>query len=144
MRHAVFVLALSALLGWPSAEARPRHRRARARHPVMAMEATAFARARQPTAAGTRARVGIVAADPRVLPLGTRIRILGAKAYAGTYLVTDSGADIQGRHIDLYFPSKARAMRFGTRTVRVQVLQWGKGVEDARVKDEASIAHHPR
>lgn len=144
MRHAVFVLALCALLCGHPAEARSRHRRARVRHPVMAMEATAFARARQPTAAGTRARPGIVAADPRVLPLGTRIRILGARSYAGNYLVTDTGTDIKGRHIDLYFPSTARAKRFGTRRVRVRVLRWGKGIEDARLKNEASIARHWR
>ncbi|MDR3702688.1 MAG: 3D domain-containing protein [Candidatus Sulfopaludibacter sp.] len=144
MRHAVFYLALSALLcGYP-AQAQPKHHKRRARHPVMVMEATAFARAQQLTASGTIARRGIVAADPRVLPLGTRIRIFGAKSYAGNYLVTDTGADIKGRHIDLYFPSRARAMRFGTKSVRVQILQWGAGKEDAQVKDEASIAQHPR
>jgi len=110
----------------------------------MVMEATAFARAQQPTAAGTTARPGIVAADPRVLPLGTRIRILGARSFRGNYLVTDTGADIKGPHIDLYFPSKARAKRFGTKRVRIRVLQWGKGIEDARVKNEASIARHRR
>ncbi len=144
MRHAVFVLALCALLCWHPAEARTRHHRVRVRHPVMMMEATAFARAQQPTAAGTRAREGIVAADPRVLPLGTRIRVYGARPYRGNYLVTDTGADIKGRHIDLYFPSRARAMRFGTRRVRIKVLQWAKGIEDARLKNQASIVGHRR
>ena len=146
MRHLILILVLawSALLCGCPAEARALHHRTRVRHPVMVMEATAFARAQQPTAAGTRARLGIVAADPRVLPLGTRIRILGDRSCAGTYLVTDTGADIQGRHIDLYFPSRARAMRFGAKRVRVLVLRWGKGAEDARVKNQASIERHGR
>jgi len=47
------------------------------------MEATAFARAPQPTAAGTEAHDGTIAADPRILPLGTRIRIAGAAGFDG-------------------------------------------------------------
>ena len=102
------------------------------------MEATAFARARKATSSGTRAHEGIVAADPEVLPLGTRIRITGAQEYNGVYLVTDTGAAIKGRHIDLYVPSQAEAKKFGKKTVRVQILRIGEGKEDAREKD-ASI-----
>jgi len=51
----------------------------------MPMEATAFARARHVTAAGTAPHVGVVAADPTVLPLGTRIRIIGSNGYDGNY-----------------------------------------------------------
>jgi 3D (Asp-Asp-Asp) domain-containing protein len=107
------------------------------------MEATAFARARQPTSSGTVAHEGIVAADPAVLPLGTRIRITGTEAYNGVYLVTDTGSKIKGRHIDLYVPTRAEAKKFGKKTVRVQVLRVGKGKEDARNKD-ATSAHHRR
>src|SRR5215467_1763634 len=39
------------------------------------------------TASGRETRHGIVAADPRVLPIGTRIRITGAGQYSGIYLV---------------------------------------------------------
>jgi 3D (Asp-Asp-Asp) domain-containing protein len=101
------------------------------------MEATAFARARKATAAGTRPHEGIVAADPEVLPLGTRVRITGTQEYNGVYLVADTGAAIKGRHIDLYVPSQAEARKFGKKIVRVQVLRIGKGKEDARDKDAA-------
>ena len=106
-------------------------------HPAVVMRATAYARATQPTAAGTAARKGIVAADPRVLPPGTRIRISQAAGYDGEYLVTDTGSLIKGRHIDLYLPSRAAARQFGSRHVRVEVVEIGAGKEDARQKDYA-------
>jgi len=101
----------------------------------MRMEATAFTQDRKPTASGTVPHAGIVAADPAVLPLGSRIRVTGAGAYNGTYTVTDTGSKISGRHIDLYVPSAARAKAFGKKIVRVRLLEIGKGKQDARDKD---------
>ena len=109
---------------------------------VLIMEATAFARAPQATAAGTEAHEGTVAADPAVLPLGTRIRITGTTAYDGNYLVTDTGAAVKGMHVDLYIPSEAEAKQFGTKRVRVQIRQMGTGKADARRKDTASPPNH--
>jgi 3D (Asp-Asp-Asp) domain-containing protein len=105
---------------------------------VMTMQATAFTHARQATAAGTEAHPGIVAADPAVLPIGTRIRVTGTDAWDGDYLVTDTGPAVKGRHIDLYVASKAEAKHFGKKTVRVEVRQLGKGKADARAKDARS------
>ena len=133
MRGTVHKIMLSLALGgllW----CRSAHVKVRA-HPVVVMKATAYAQARQVTAAGTIPRAGIVAADPNVLPLGSRIRILGDTRYAGTYLVTDTGSMVKGRHIDIFIPSIARAIRFGAKFVRVEILERGKGVEDARLKD---------
>ena len=131
MGKAIVTLILTGLL-WSAPVSRVRHRT----HTVMAMKATAFAHATQPTAAGTIARKGIVAADPGVLPLGTRIRVLGPEAYARDYLVTATGAGIKGRHIDIYMPSLTAAKRFGSKIVRVMILEWGKGAQDARLKEE--------
>jgi 3D (Asp-Asp-Asp) domain-containing protein len=102
---------------------------------ILIMEATAFTRAPQPTAAGTGVHDGTVAADTAILPLGTRIRITGTASYDGYYLVTDTGAAVKGMHIDIYVPSQAEAKQFGTKRVRVAVLQIGKGPADARRKD---------
>ena len=77
------------------------------------------------TAAGTRARRGIVAADPAVLPLGSRIRVLDAGRYSGEYVVEDTGAAIDGHAIDIYLASGREAKRFGRRRVRVEVLRRG-------------------
>ena len=67
-------------------------------------------------------RPGVVAADPAVLPLGTRIRISGAGRYSGVYTVTDTGPAIRGRELDIFIPDGRAATRFGRRRVRVEVL----------------------
>lgn len=92
--------------------------------------ATAFS-AEGITAAGVVTNVGIVAADPDVLPLGTRIRVTGAGRYSGTYLVADTGEKVDGKHIDIYLPNHAAALKFGKRMVRVRVLKWGHGKKSA-------------
>jgi 3D (Asp-Asp-Asp) domain-containing protein len=89
-------------------------------------EATAYSIEGQ-TADGTRARPGVVAADPDLLPLGSRIRIEGAGRYDGEYVVEDTGRSIRGREIDIYLRSDAEAKRFGRKQVRVEVLERGEG-----------------
>jgi 3D (Asp-Asp-Asp) domain-containing protein len=79
------------------------------------------------TASGTQARPGTVAADPDVLPLGSRIRVSGAAGYSGVYEVTDTGRAIKGKEIDIYMPTAAEAKKFGRQTVKVTVLEFGKG-----------------
>ncbi len=103
---------------------------------VITMKASAFAQDGK-TSAGTPAREGIVAADPKVLPLGTKIRISGAGAYDGVYIVTDTGRRIEGQEIDIYVPTAAEAKKFGEKMVKVTVLDTGEGKEDARQKDRA-------
>lgn len=91
-------------------------------------EATAFS-IEGTTASGVRTREGIVAADPAVLPLGSRIRIYGAGEYSGDYVVEDVGPAIKGREIDIYIDSDGEAKRFGRRTVEVELLERGAGRE---------------
>jgi 3D (Asp-Asp-Asp) domain-containing protein len=78
------------------------------------------------TASGTRSRPGIAAADPRIIPLGSRIRVQGAGKYSGEYSVEDTGRAIKGHEIDLYMKSDAEAKRFGRQRVKVTVLESGK------------------
>lgn len=73
------------------------------------------------TALGHGVRRGLVAADPRVLKLGSRIN-LGAGSYSGQYLVSDTGGAIKGRRIDIWVPTCAEARRFGRRTITVGLL----------------------
>jgi 3D (Asp-Asp-Asp) domain-containing protein len=79
------------------------------------------------TAAGTWSRPGTVAADPSVLPLGSRIRVVGAGNYSGEYSVEDTGAKVIGRHIDIYMPTNTEANRFGKQRVKVYILSEGEG-----------------
>ena len=74
------------------------------------------------TASGERVRRGIVAADRRVLPLGTKVRVKNAGRYSGVYRVEDTGGAIRGRKIDIYMPSRGAAQQFGRRAVKVEVL----------------------
>ncbi|MBV8858106.1 MAG: 3D domain-containing protein [Acidobacteria bacterium] len=73
------------------------------------------------TADGGGVRRGIIAADRRVLPIGTRVR-LEAGSYSGEYVVADTGGAVRGRKIDIWVPQTAEAMRFGRRPVRLTVL----------------------
>lgn len=73
------------------------------------------------TAMGHGVRRGIIAADPRVLRLGSRIN-LGAGSYSGEYLVSDTGGAVKGKKIDIWMPSCAEARRFGRRTVTISAL----------------------
>jgi len=77
------------------------------------------------TASGRMVAKGLIAADPRHLPLGSRVRI-EAGPYSGEYLVADTGALVRGKRIDIWTPSTREAMRFGKRTVKLTVLSLGK------------------
>lgn len=70
------------------------------------------------TAIGRRAGYGIVAVDPRIIPLGTRLYIPGY----GLAIAGDTGGDIVGNRIDLGFDSLRSAMLFGRRDVTVYRL----------------------
>ena len=76
-------------------------------------------------ASGKWSHPGTVAADRRVLPLNSRIRIYGAHRYSGDYTVEDTGGKIDGHHIDIYMPSRAEARKFGRQRVKVVVLKYG-------------------
>jgi 3D (Asp-Asp-Asp) domain-containing protein len=71
------------------------------------------------TATGRRAEYGIVAVDPRVIPLGTALYV---DRY-GFAIAADTGRKIKGARIDLCFPTHREAMGFGTRSVKVLILR---------------------
>ncbi len=73
------------------------------------------------TASGRYVRRGMVAADPRVLRLGTRIHMSAGK-YTGNYVVADTGGKIKGRILDIWVPSCSEARAWGRRTVKVKVV----------------------
>jgi 3D (Asp-Asp-Asp) domain-containing protein len=78
------------------------------------------------TASGIRARTGIAAADPAVLPNGSVVEIGSLEAkYNGVYTVMDNGPAVRGRELDLYMWSCHEALRFGRRRVSVRVLRVG-------------------
>lgn len=77
------------------------------------------------TASGTSARVGAVAVDPRVIPLGTKLYIESADGFPtyGFAVAEDTGGAIKGNRIDLFYNTRGEANRFGRRNVTVYVLE---------------------
>ena len=67
------------------------------------------------TATGLPVGPGIVAVDPSVIPLGTRMTIPGY----GEGVAADTGSAVQGLTIDLWFPTLADALAWGRRTVTI-------------------------
>jgi 3D (Asp-Asp-Asp) domain-containing protein len=88
--------------------------------------ATAFAQAGI-TRSGKHTQPGLIAADPSVLPMGTRILVSNAGPYSGTYTVADTGSKVRGHHIDIFIANLRKAREFGRKFVQVQVLRWGQG-----------------
>jgi 3D (Asp-Asp-Asp) domain-containing protein len=76
------------------------------------------------TASGKPVSRGLIAADPRILPLGTRVRVDGGN-FSGEYLVADTGGAVKGRRIDIWTPTSREALRFGRRAVKLTVLSFG-------------------
>jgi 3D (Asp-Asp-Asp) domain-containing protein len=67
------------------------------------------------TATGLQTAWGVVAVDPAVIPLGTRMEIPGY----GEGVAADTGGAVHGNTIDLWFPTTAQALAWGRRTVTI-------------------------
>ena len=67
------------------------------------------------TSTGAPVGWGVVAVDPAVIPLGTRLTIPGY----GEGVAADTGSGVSGGSIDLWFPTPAQARGWGRRTVTI-------------------------
>jgi len=67
------------------------------------------------TSTGLPVGWGVVAVDPAVIPLGTRLSIPGY----GEAVASDTGGAVQGATIDLWFPTQAQALAWGRRVVSI-------------------------
>jgi 3D (Asp-Asp-Asp) domain-containing protein len=67
------------------------------------------------TSTGAPTGPGVVAVDPGVIPLGTRMAIPGY----GEGVAADTGGGVRGASIDLWFPTLAQARAWGRRTVTI-------------------------
>lgn len=67
------------------------------------------------TSTGMPVGPGVVAVDPSVIPLGTRISIPGY----GEGVAADTGSGVSGNAIDIWFPTPADALAWGRRTVTI-------------------------
>ncbi|MFO7929229.1 MAG: 3D domain-containing protein [Candidatus Humimicrobiaceae bacterium] len=71
------------------------------------------------TAIGLSVKKGIVAVDPKIIPLGTRLFIPGY----GEALAADTGGWIKGKRIDLAFDSLEECYGFGRRKLRIYLVE---------------------
>jgi 3D (Asp-Asp-Asp) domain-containing protein/septal ring factor EnvC (AmiA/AmiB activator) len=81
---------------------------------TMTVTATGYS-LRGNTATGAPVGYGVVAVDPSVIPLGTRMTVPGY----GEGVAADTGGAVRGATIDLWFPSSADAAAWGRRTVTI-------------------------
>ena len=71
------------------------------------------------TATGTLVRHGVIAVDPSVIPLGTRVFIPGY----GEAVAEDAGYAIKGYRIDVAFDSHAEALMFGRQDLEIFIME---------------------
>ncbi|MCC6176711.1 MAG: 3D domain-containing protein [Chloroflexi bacterium] len=71
------------------------------------------------TASGHWPRSGMVAVDPRVIPLGSTVWVEGL----GTFLAADTGSAVRGTHLDVFNPSYADALAWGVQQRTVIVFE---------------------
>jgi len=69
------------------------------------------------TASGLPTGPGVVAVDPTVIPLGTRLYIPGY----GKGIAADIGGGIKGKIIDLWYSTYAECAKWGRRTVTITI-----------------------
>jgi peptidoglycan DL-endopeptidase CwlO len=81
---------------------------------TLAVTATGYALSGT-TATGVPVGWGVVAVDPGVIPLGTSMTIPGY----GEGVAADTGGSVVGARIDLWFPTRAEALAWGSRTVTI-------------------------
>lgn len=85
---------------------------------TLTVSATGYA-LRGRTATGVYTAPGVVAVDPSVIPLGTRMTIPGY----GEGIAADTGGAVRGNIIDLWFPTVEQALQWGRRTVTIVIHQ---------------------
>ena len=57
-----------------------------------------------------------IAVDPRVIPLGSKVRMSGKE-----YIAEDTGGVIKGKRIDLFVSSHSETMKFGKKLIEVYI-----------------------
>ena len=75
------------------------------------------------TFSGTRTRWGVVAVDPKVIPIGSALLIEGYDDT--TFVAEDVGGAIKGETIDIWLPDPKEARTYGTQYRRVTIIREG-------------------
>lgn len=93
---------------------------------TMRLSATAYC-LRGAMRTGVRTRDGMAAADPRVIPLGSVVRVSHPDGgEVGIFVIMDTGGAIKGNKLDIYMASCREARRWGRRPVVAEVVDIGQ------------------
>lgn len=63
--------------------------------------------------------VKVIAVDPSIIPLGTKVYVEGY----GYAIAGDTGGSIKGNKIDVFFPDKSEAYKWGRKQVKIKILK---------------------
>lgn len=85
---------------------------------AMVVEATAYTYTGNRTATGTNPKVGTIAVDPRVIPLGSRVYVEGY----GFATAEDTGGAIKGNIIDVFLETEHACRSWGRKQVKIYML----------------------
>lgn len=85
--------------------------------------ATAYTHTGDPTYCGTVAEVGVIAVDPRYIPLRSNVYVIGNYGDYGVCRAEDIGGGIKRARIDVFLDSEAECVQFGRRNMRCYVLE---------------------
>ena len=70
------------------------------------------------TATGKEIKIGMIAVDTKIIPLGTEVEIKDL----GIFTAEDTGGKIKGNRIDIYFETREEAEKFGRKVIWVRIL----------------------
>lgn len=74
------------------------------------------------THVGTQVRPGVIAVDPKVIPLGSRLYIEFPDGHGMYGVAEDTGGAIKGNRIDIAMWTVAEAYDFGIQNIKVRIL----------------------
>ena len=83
------------------------------------VEATAYTYTGNKTATGVEPREGLIAVDPKVIAMGSKVYVEGY----GYAIAADTGGAIRGNRIDVFFPTFRQCVDWGRKSVRIYVLK---------------------
>ncbi|WP_010632904.1 3D domain-containing protein [Sporolactobacillus vineae] len=100
----------------------PKDASARSHYKSVRVSATAYNEMGR-TATGYRLwkhpRAKVIAVDPRVIPLGSKVYVPGY----GTAVARDTGGAIKGKIIDVHFKTRHQAIKWGRKHVKIKVYR---------------------
>lgn len=85
---------------------------------TLTVEATAYTYTGCKTATGITPYQGVIAVDPRIIAMGSKVYVEGY----GYAVAADTGGDIKGNRVDLFFPNLRQCINWGRKPVKLHIL----------------------